>query len=67
MLHTLLKPFRPIYPHNDSYIKKENTFRMIIKKDAKAKKRTLVLLFRELNEFVKKEKLSDTSLLVTVG
>ncbi len=61
MLHTLLKPFRPIYPHNDSYIKKENTFRMIIKKDAKA------LLFRELNEFVKKEKLSDTSLLVTVG
>ncbi len=40
---------------------------MIIKKDAKSRKQTLVLLFRKLKKFVKKKKFSDTSLSVTVG
>ena len=37
------------------------------KKDTKARKQTLVLLFRELKEFVKKGKFSDTPLSMTVG
>ncbi len=41
-------------------LKEGNAFRMIIKKDTKAGKQTLVLLFRELKEFVKKGKFSDT-------
>ena len=50
-----------------NFLKEGNAFRMIIKKDAKARKQTLVLLFRELKEFVKKGKFSDTPLSVTVG
>ncbi len=50
-----------------NFLKERNAFQMIIKKDAKARKQTLVLLFRELKEFVKKGKFSDTPLSVTVG
>ena len=50
-----------------NFLKEENAFWMIIKKDAKARKQTLMLLFQELKEFVKKGKFSDTPLSVTVG
>lgn len=40
---------------------------MTIKKDTKAKKRILLLLFWELRKFVKKKKFGDISLSVTVG
>ena len=48
-----------------NFLMEGNAFRMIIKTDAKAKKQTLVLLFRELKEFVKKG--NDTPLSETVG
>ena len=50
-----------------NFLKEENAFWMIIKKDAKARKQTLMLLFQELKEFVKKGKFSDTPLSVTVS
>lgn len=43
-------------------LKEGNAFRMTVKKDTKARKQTLVLLFRELREFVKKGKFGDTPL-----
>lgn len=47
-------------------LKEGNAIRMNVKKDTKARKQTLVLLFRELKEFVKKGKFNDTPLSVTV-
>ena len=41
-------------------LKEGNAIRMNVKKDTKARKQALVLLFRELKEFVKKGKFSDT-------
>ena len=48
-------------------LKEGNASRMTVKKSTKARKQTLVLLFRELKEFFKKEKFSDSPLSVTVG
>ena len=56
-----------VVSHWLNFLNERNAFQMIIKKDAKARKQTLVLLFRELKEFVKKKNLSDTLLSVTVG
>lgn len=50
-----------------NFVKEENTFWMIIKKDIKAKKQLLVLLFQKLKEFIKKKNFGDILLSVIVG
>ena len=50
-----------------SLLKDKSAIQMSVKKDIKAEKQVLVLLFWKLKEFVKKKKVGDTLLSVMVG